>query len=83
MKPFFLFLFIPLLSVLSCQKPTQNTSNNTVAVSFSQDLNLDNLDGRLLLMFAKNDKTEPRFQINDGLKSQLIFGLNVEAMSAA
>ena len=82
MKPYFLFLFIPLFSVLSCQKPTQNTSNNTVAVSFSKDLNVGNLDGRLLLMFAKNDKTEPRFQINDGLKSQLIFGLNVEAMSA-
>jgi hypothetical protein len=83
MKPYFLFLFIPLFSVLSCQKPTQNTSNNTVAVSFSQDLNVGSLDGRLLLMFAKNDKTEPRFQINDGLKSQLIFGLNVEAMSAS
>jgi len=83
MKPFFLFLFIPLFSLSSCEKPTQNTSNNAVAVSFSQDLNLGSLDGRLLLMFAKNDKTEPRFQINDGLKSQLIFGLNVEAMSAA
>ena len=82
MKPYFLFLFIPLFSVLSCQKPAQNTSNNTVAVSFSKDLNVGDLDGRLLLMFAKNDKTEPRFQINDGLKSQLIFGLNVEAMSA-
>ena len=82
MKPYFLFLFIPLFSVLSCQKSTQNNSNNAVAVSFSKDLNMGSLDGRLLLMFAKNDKTEPRFQINDGLKSQLIFGLNVEAMSA-
>ena len=82
MKPYFLVLFIPLFSVLSCQKPSQNTSNNTIAVSFSKDLNVGDLDGRLLLMFAKNDKTEPRFQINDGLKSQLIFGLNVEAMSA-
>ena len=83
MKPCFFLLLIPLFSVLNCQKPTQNTSNNTVAVSFSQDLNMDDLDGRLLLMFAKNDKTEPRFQINDGLKSQLIFGVNVESMSAA
>jgi len=83
MKPYFLFLLIPLFSALSCQKSTQNTPNNAVAVSFSQDLNMDSLDGRLLLMFAKNDKTEPRFQINDGLNSQLIFGLNVEAMSAA
>jgi len=83
MKAYFLFLFIPLLSVLSCQKTTQITSNNTVAVSFSKDLNVGSLDGRLLLMFAKNDKTEPRFQINDGLKSQLIFGLNVDAMTAA
>ena len=80
MKPYFLFLFIPLFSVLSCQNPTQNSSNNTVAVSFSQDLNLGSLDGRLLLLFDKNEKKEPRFQINGGIKSQGSLGVNVEAM---
>ncbi|WP_405410391.1 alpha/beta hydrolase-fold protein [Maribacter sp. Asnod1-A12] len=36
------------------------------------------LDGRLLLMLSTDDNNEPRFQINDGLNTQLIFGVNVE-----
>ena len=37
------------------------------------------LDGRLLLMIAKDAKAgEPRFQINDGPTGQLIFGIDVD-----
>ena len=31
-------------------------------------------------MLANNDKSEPRFQISDGLNTQLIFGIDVEGM---
>src|SRR5262245_54580915 len=38
------------------------------------------LDGRLLLMLAKDEhQGEPRFQINAGPTGQLIFGIDVEA----
>ncbi|HEY9048502.1 MAG TPA: alpha/beta hydrolase-fold protein [Ohtaekwangia sp.] len=37
-------------------------------------------DGRLLLMLSNNNKAEPRFQINDGLTTQLIFGVDVEGL---
>ena len=37
-------------------------------------------DGRLLLMLANNDKSEPRMQINDGLSTQMIFGIDVDGM---
>jgi hypothetical protein len=36
------------------------------------------LDGRLLLLLAKNDKSEPRFQVLDGHETQLVFGLNLD-----
>lgn len=65
-----------------CQQTTDKISKNQIAVSFSEDLNLQSLDGRLLLMFAKNNDTEPRFQIGAGIKSQLIFGLNIETLTA-
>ena len=65
-----------------CQPTTDKISKNQVAVSFAEDLNLQSLDGRLLLMFAKNNDTEPRFQINPGIKSQLIFGMNIETMTS-
>ena len=34
-------------------------------------------DGRLVLMLANNDRTEPRFQISPGPRGQLIFGKDV------
>jgi hypothetical protein len=39
------------------------------------------LDGRLLVMIAKDPAAgEPRFQINDGPTSQLIFGIDVDGL---
>ena len=37
-------------------------------------------DGRLILILANNDNTEPRFQISDGLAAQLVFGIDVEGL---
>ena len=37
------------------------------------------IDGRLLVMIARDPKAgEPRFQINDGVSGQLIFGMDLE-----
>ncbi|MEM9327317.1 MAG: alpha/beta hydrolase-fold protein, partial [Bacteroidota bacterium] len=35
-------------------------------------------DGRLLLLLSTDPSNEPRFQINDGANTQIIFGKNVE-----
>lgn len=82
MKYSFIFLVFSFLMLSGCQQTKQKTSKNKVAVSFSEDLNLKGMDGRLLLMFSKNDNAEPRFQINSGVTSQLIFGVNIENMNA-
>jgi hypothetical protein len=37
------------------------------------------LDGRLLLLVSKDESQEPRFQIEDGPKSQQAFGIDVDA----
>ncbi len=36
------------------------------------------LDGRLLLLLADNDRSEPRFQISDAAGTQMVFGADVE-----
>ena len=41
------------------------------------DIRKTPLDGRLLVMFSTDSKDEPRFQINDGPKTQQIFGIDV------
>lgn len=39
-------------------------------------------DGRLMLFLAKDNKSEPRFQVSDDADSQLLFGQNVDAWTA-
>jgi hypothetical protein len=62
-----------LLLLISCCAGAQ-----TFRVHIDGALNEPELDGRLLLLLSKNDKAEPRFQINDAAGTQLIFGTDVE-----
>jgi hypothetical protein len=50
------------------------------AVSFPSSASATPLDGRLLLMISNDDRAEPRFQINDGPSSQLVFGMDVTGL---
>ena len=53
-------------------------ANVNVTFSVEFDATLGGVqDGRLLLMLANNDSSEPRFQINPAAKGQIIFGLDV------
>src|SRR6476469_5136803 len=50
----------------------------TFRISIADSLKQSTLDGRLLLLLSKNNNAEPRFQINDGAQTQLVFGVNVD-----
>jgi hypothetical protein len=51
------------------------------AVSVSPEKSATPLDGRLLLMISNDPSAEPRFQIADGAKTQLAFGIDVEGLA--
>jgi hypothetical protein len=55
-------------------------SNLKFTISFTPEMSGDAQDGRLMLLLANNDKSEPRFQMGDGYKMQLMFGVDVEGM---
>lgn len=74
-----LLLFVVALGLMACNSKTKNPQ---VTISFAESLDMDSLDGRLLLMFADNDLKEPRFQINAGLNAQPIFGKDVSGLQA-
>lgn len=76
MKKFLLCIAI-ISTFLSCVTVSTKPKLEIV-VQLSDSLTAESLDGRLLLMLSTNTEAEPRFQINDGLKTQLIFGKNVE-----
>ncbi|MDT0607982.1 alpha/beta hydrolase-fold protein [Croceitalea rosinachiae] len=78
MKRFLLVPFMTIFLFLSCT--SKKNHENSIKVSFSEITSDSTLDGRLLLMLSTNNEKEPRFQINSGLDTQLIFGMDVEGM---
>lgn len=63
----------------SCQEKRQSP---VFKVRFVQNLTAEPLDGRVLLLISTNTESEPRFQISDGVNSQLVFGLDVEGLKS-
>jgi hypothetical protein len=55
-----------------------NDGGLRVQVRFGPEESGEALDGRLLLLVSTDDKDEPRFQISDGPKTQLVFGIDVD-----
>ena len=70
--------FLLLLFLGAC---AENENQNRIVVTFTEEASGKALDGRLLLMLSTNDEKEPRFQINAGLGTQLVFGVDVDGMN--
>ncbi|BDC51641.1 hypothetical protein F183_A39560 [Bryobacterales bacterium F-183] len=66
--------FAVVLALLSMCAAVQAAPRFRVSISGQKAT----FDGRLLLLLSNNSKAEPRFQINDGPESQIVFGMDVE-----
>ncbi len=75
-KLFPLIGLLLLVFILACD--AVQDANPSFTVSLPDSFGDTTFDGRLLILLSSNDKNEPRFQINDGLSTQLVFGLDVE-----
>src|SRR6185436_10951641 len=74
-------LFAGLLVIgMNCTSPDQKGSALKFSITFTKEMSDQAQDGRLLLLLSTNDNAEPRNQINDGLKTQLVFGVDVEGV---
>jgi hypothetical protein len=72
------FLCCPLLFFAACQSTESTSDGPHFSISLPEAEADTTFDGRLLLMLSKNQDAEPRFQITDGLTTQLVFGMNVD-----
>jgi len=77
-----LLLSLLFISLIACKQQEDALNIADISISFPTSLGEEPRDGRILLMFAKTNEKEPRFQINDGLTTQLIFGMNVDHMKS-
>ncbi len=74
-------LGMPILLFLAAAASTsQAPVGLRFVVSFPGELSPAPLDGRLLLILSSDTTGEPRFQINDGPDTQLIFGVDVDGL---
>lgn len=73
-------LIVILLGSIAGIQCTEKREGSKFSISFTKELSDQVQDGRLLLLLANNDKSEPRFQISDGLSAQLVFGIDVEGI---
>jgi len=48
-------------------------------VSFPKELSANQVDGHILLILSRDDKQEPRFGVAEGIESQQVFGVDVDA----
>src|SRR5271163_1009842 len=58
----------------------QQASTYRFAVSFTNQQSAEPLDGRLLLILSTDPTAEPRLQISNSVRTQMIFGLDVDAV---
>src|SRR5450755_1621232 len=68
-------LIFTLPACAAAQKPL------TFEISFAKDLSASPVDGHVLLILSKDDKSEPRFGIVEGIDSQQAFGVDVDALA--
>jgi len=53
-------------------------AGQSFTVTFSPQVNAQPLDGRLLLLLSTDPNAEPRMQIDDSPRSQIVFGVTVD-----
>lgn len=58
-----------------------NAGQTTFSVSFPASQSKTPLDGRVLLILAKTDKTEPRSQVGDAVETAQVFGVDVNGLN--
>jgi hypothetical protein len=57
------------------------TASQKFRISFPQERSAKSLDGRILLLLSTDFSAEPRMQIDDGPKTQIVFGVDVDSLA--
>ena len=69
------------VAVILLAAPLGSFAEVKFAASFPAERSKTPVDGRMLLLLSTNGDAEPRFQINDGPATQLVFGIDIEGLA--
>jgi hypothetical protein len=75
-----LVLLAAVAASLAAAAPASRGRGLHFSVRFAPEQSAAALDGRLLVLVSRDEDAEPRFQINEGPKTQQAFGVDVEGL---
>jgi hypothetical protein len=78
--PFVSFLIFVLVVAPTAAGEDSPDAKLRIGLSFPEARSAEALDGRMLLLISADDSAEPRFQIGDGVDTQLVFGMDVDGL---
>jgi hypothetical protein len=75
-----LFILAPLIFPRVVELKTEPAPGLRFSISFPEASSREPIDGRVLLLVSTDNSKEPRFQINEDLNTQQVFGVDVDAL---
>ncbi len=69
-----------LMLCCSAEVRAQSSGSPQFSITFTKQLSDKPIDGRMLLLLSNDPSAEPRMQINDTPKSQMVFGVDVDGL---
>src|SRR6478672_5779971 len=73
-------IVLALIAVILFSAPLSNAAGPSFSVSFPKSRNEKPLDGRIFLLLSTDPSAEPRMQIDDSVRTQMMFGMDVDGM---
>ena len=70
-----------LVGALRMRAASAGVEAQRFSVSFPQERSAKPLDGRMLLLLSTDPSAEPRMQINDTVRTQMVFGIDVDGLA--
>jgi hypothetical protein len=77
-----LLTLAPILFPEKAEMKTPTATNLHFSISFPEISSREPIDGRILLLVSTDESKEPRFQINEDLNTQQVFGVNVDGLKS-
>ena len=71
----------PALALLAAFGGAGEVSGLSIGVSFPESASAAPLDGRVLVLIARDGETEPRFAVRAGVRAIQVFGVDVEGLA--
>ena len=73
-------ILFALITGLLVSAPFSYAAGPSFSVSFPKSRSQQPLDGRIFLLLSNDPSAEPRMQIDDSVRTQMIFGVDVDGM---